>query len=132
MACLMTLEGNSKAIVPKLEQDLWDAVVANWKLWLPTQFLNFRCGAQQRAAAGSRSQGALADSAIARSLRRRCSRRFVPGHLQGLVANIVALAWNVILSFLSNRALQAAPAPAPAAPAPAPASGKPGSAKKTK
>ncbi|KAL2630900.1 hypothetical protein R1flu_015586 [Riccia fluitans] len=41
ISSLMTLEGKSSQIVPKLKQDLWEACLANWKLWIPTQTINF-------------------------------------------------------------------------------------------
>lgn len=69
-ASLLTLEGRSSEILPKLKQDWVAAVLANWKLWIPFQFLNFL---------------------------------FVPQQLQVLVANVIALAWNVYLSFASHR-----------------------------
>ncbi|KAK9818021.1 hypothetical protein WJX72_005807 [[Myrmecia] bisecta] len=41
-ASLLTLEGHASAIPAKLRQDLKDAVITNWKIWVPFQFLNFR------------------------------------------------------------------------------------------
>ncbi|XP_072976613.1 protein sym-1 [Typha angustifolia] len=70
MASLVTLEGRPSHVVPKLRQEWFSAVIANWQLWIPFQFLNFR---------------------------------FVPQQFQVLVANIVALAWNVILSFKAHK-----------------------------
>eukprot|EP00252_Welwitschia_mirabilis_P017092 TRINITY_DN37983_c0_g1_i1.p1 TRINITY_DN37983_c0_g1~~TRINITY_DN37983_c0_g1_i1.p1 ORF type:complete len:300 (+),score=40.47 TRINITY_DN37983_c0_g1_i1:151-1050(+) len=72
---LLTLEGRPSDILPKLRQDWFPSVVANWKLWIPFQFLNFL---------------------------------FVPQQLQVLAANIIALAWNVYLSFSSHRKLHSA------------------------
>lgn len=40
--CLLTLEGKTSQIKPKLQHDLLPAVIANWKLWIPFQFINFR------------------------------------------------------------------------------------------
>jgi protein Mpv17 len=45
-------------------------MIANWQLWIPFQFLNFR---------------------------------FVPQNYQVLASNVVALAWNVILSFKAHK-----------------------------
>ncbi|KAG6580864.1 protein sym-1-like [Cucurbita moschata] len=70
LAGLVTLEGRPSCIVPKLQQEWFSSVVANWKLWIPFQFLNFR---------------------------------FVPQQFQVLAANVIALAWNVILSFKAHR-----------------------------
>jgi len=66
---LLTLEGRPSEILPKLQQDWFASVLANWKLWIPFQFLNFLV---------------------------------VPQQLQVLVANVIALAWNVYLSFASH------------------------------
>ncbi|XP_023539960.1 protein sym-1-like [Cucurbita pepo subsp. pepo] len=70
LAGLLTLEGRPSHIIPKLQQEWFSSVVANWKLWIPFQFLNFR---------------------------------FVPQQFQVLAANVLALAWNVILSFKAHR-----------------------------
>ncbi|QCD97110.1 protein sym-1 [Vigna unguiculata] len=70
LATLVTLEGNPSQAVPKLKQEWFSAVQANWKLWIPFQFLNFR---------------------------------FVPQQFQVLAANVIALAWNVILSFKAHK-----------------------------
>lgn len=37
-------QGKSADIVPKLKQDLFSTVKVNWMVWLPAQFVNFRCG----------------------------------------------------------------------------------------
>ncbi|CAO2822373.1 unnamed protein product [Amaranthus hypochondriacus] len=47
LSALMTLEGRASQIVPKLEQEWFSSVVANWRLWIPFQFLNFRFVPQQ-------------------------------------------------------------------------------------
>lgn len=39
---LFALQGTPELIVPKLKQDLFNTCVANWKLWIPGNFLNFR------------------------------------------------------------------------------------------
>ncbi|KAI4363955.1 hypothetical protein MLD38_020108 [Melastoma candidum] len=70
LSTLVTLEGRPHDVVPKLQQEWFSAVLANWKLWIPFQFLNFR---------------------------------FVPQQFQVLAANVVALAWNVILSFKAHK-----------------------------
>ncbi|KAK9289714.1 hypothetical protein L1049_007873 [Liquidambar formosana] len=67
---LVTLEGRPSQVVPKLQQEWFSAVLANWQLWIPFQFLNFR---------------------------------FVPQQFQVLAANVVALVWNVILSFKAHK-----------------------------
>lgn len=46
-SALLTLEGRLSDIVPKLRQDWLTAVVANWKIWIPFQFLNFLLVPQQ-------------------------------------------------------------------------------------
>ncbi|XP_010251860.1 PREDICTED: protein sym-1 [Nelumbo nucifera] len=70
LSTLVTLEGRPSQVVPKLQQEWFSAVLANWQLWIPFQFLNFR---------------------------------FVPQQFQVLAANVVALAWNVILSFKAHK-----------------------------
>ncbi|KAL2320595.1 hypothetical protein Fmac_029564 [Flemingia macrophylla] len=70
LSTLVTLEGRPSQVVPKLKQEWFSAVLANWQLWIPFQFFNFR---------------------------------FVPQQFQVLVANVVALAWNVILSFKAHK-----------------------------
>ncbi|KAL6272224.1 hypothetical protein ACE6H2_022916 [Prunus campanulata] len=47
LSTLMTLEGKSSQVVPKLQQEWFSAVLANWQLWIPFQFLNFRFVPQQ-------------------------------------------------------------------------------------
>lgn len=42
ISVLMTVEGKSNQIIPKLQQDLIPTVQANWLLWVPAQFVNFR------------------------------------------------------------------------------------------
>ncbi|KAJ7972049.1 Peroxisomal membrane MPV17/PMP22-like protein [Quillaja saponaria] len=70
LATLVTLEGRPSQVVPKLEQEWFSSVLANWQLWIPFQFLNFR---------------------------------FVPQQFQVLAANVIALVWNVILSFKAHK-----------------------------
>ncbi|VVA35797.1 PREDICTED: Mpv17, partial [Prunus dulcis] len=47
LSTLMTLEGKPSQVVPKLQQEWFSAVLANWQLWIPFQFLNFRFVPQQ-------------------------------------------------------------------------------------
>ncbi|KAM0981457.1 hypothetical protein ACFX13_014820 [Malus domestica] len=47
LSTLMTLEGKRSQVVPKLQQEWFSAVLANWQLWIPFQFLNFRFVPQQ-------------------------------------------------------------------------------------
>ncbi|XP_044504361.1 protein Mpv17 [Mangifera indica] len=70
LSTLLTLEGRPGQVVAKLEQEWFSSVLANWQLWIPFQFLNFR---------------------------------FVPQQFQVLAANVVALVWNVILSFKAHK-----------------------------
>ena len=42
LSSLFTINGMQDQIVPKLKQDFASTVVANWKIWIPFQFLNFR------------------------------------------------------------------------------------------
>lgn len=42
LASLLTLEGKSHQVKSKLKNDLKPTVIANWKLWVPAQFVNFR------------------------------------------------------------------------------------------
>ncbi|OAY83029.1 Protein Mpv17 [Ananas comosus] len=41
MSLLVTLEGRPSLVVPKLQQEWFSSVLANWQLWIPFQFLNF-------------------------------------------------------------------------------------------
>ncbi|XP_020594007.1 protein sym-1 [Phalaenopsis equestris] len=70
LCALVTLEGRPSQVIPKLQQEWFSSVLANWQLWIPFQFLNFR---------------------------------FVPQKFQVLAANVVALVWNVILSFKAHK-----------------------------
>ncbi|KAF8096505.1 hypothetical protein N665_0307s0034 [Sinapis alba] len=70
LSAVVTLEGKPSNVIPKLKQEWTGAVLANWQLWIPFQFLNFR---------------------------------FVPQNFQVLASNVVALAWNVILSFKAHK-----------------------------
>ncbi|KAH9607742.1 hypothetical protein KSS87_008969 [Heliosperma pusillum] len=47
LSASMTLEGRSSLVVPKLQQEWFSSVLANWQLWIPFQFLNFRFVPQQ-------------------------------------------------------------------------------------
>ncbi|PNY10165.1 protein Mpv17 [Trifolium pratense] len=47
LSSLVTLEGRPSQAVPKLKQEWFSAVLANWQLWIPFQFLNFRFVPQQ-------------------------------------------------------------------------------------
>ncbi|XP_028761362.1 protein sym-1 [Neltuma alba] len=47
LATLVTLEGRPSQVIPKLQQEWFSAVLANWQLWIPFQFLNFRFVPQQ-------------------------------------------------------------------------------------
>ncbi|KAL4277536.1 hypothetical protein HN51_060644 [Arachis hypogaea] len=47
LATLVTLEGGPSQAVSKLKQEWFSSVVANWQLWIPFQFLNFRFVPQQ-------------------------------------------------------------------------------------
>ncbi|KAJ6870294.1 hypothetical protein NC652_036046 [Populus alba x Populus x berolinensis] len=47
LSTLVTLEGRPSQVVPKLQQEWFSAVLANWQLWIPFQFLNFRFVPQQ-------------------------------------------------------------------------------------
>ncbi|CAA0403727.1 hypothetical protein AtNW77_Chr5g0104191 [Arabidopsis thaliana] len=70
LSAVVTLEGKPSNVIPKLQQEWTGAMIANWQLWIPFQFLNFR---------------------------------FVPQNYQVLASNVVALAWNVILSFKAHK-----------------------------
>ncbi|KAJ4780131.1 Protein Mpv17 [Rhynchospora pubera] len=41
MSLLVTLEGKPSHVMPKLKQEWFSSVIANWQLWIPFQFLNF-------------------------------------------------------------------------------------------
>uniref|UniRef100_A0A803LT87 Uncharacterized protein n=1 Tax=Chenopodium quinoa TaxID=63459 RepID=A0A803LT87_CHEQI len=47
LSTLITLEGRPSQVAPKLKQEWVSSVIANWKLWIPFQFLNFRFVPQQ-------------------------------------------------------------------------------------
>jgi hypothetical protein len=42
ISSLLLLNGTQGLIVAKLKQDLLPTVTANWALWIPGQFINFR------------------------------------------------------------------------------------------
>ena len=42
LSSLFTIEGKAHEIVPKLKQDFASTVSANWNIWIPFQYLNFR------------------------------------------------------------------------------------------
>ncbi|CAK9864150.1 unnamed protein product [Sphagnum jensenii] len=79
---LLTFENRTFDIIPKLQQDWKPAVIANCKLWVPFQFINFLV---------------------------------VPQRLQVAFANVVALAWNIYLSFASHTEVYTAPQTSPVA-----------------
>ncbi|KAL1810684.1 hypothetical protein ACET3Z_020749 [Daucus carota] len=47
LSALLTLEGRPSLVLPKLQQEWFPTVIANWKLWIPFQFLNFLFVQQQ-------------------------------------------------------------------------------------
>ncbi|KAK4735004.1 hypothetical protein R3W88_009265 [Solanum pinnatisectum] len=47
LSSLVTLEGRSSQVIPKLQQEWFSSVLANWQLWIPFQFFNFRFVPQQ-------------------------------------------------------------------------------------
>ncbi|KAL3835314.1 hypothetical protein ACJIZ3_010050 [Penstemon smallii] len=47
LSTLVTLEGRPSLVIPKLKQEWFSSVLANWQLWIPFQFLNFRFVPQQ-------------------------------------------------------------------------------------
>ncbi|KAI3464210.1 hypothetical protein Pfo_020873 [Paulownia fortunei] len=47
LSTLVTLEGRPSLVIPKLQQEWFSSVLANWQLWIPFQFLNFRFVPQQ-------------------------------------------------------------------------------------
>ncbi|RAL43174.1 hypothetical protein DM860_009956 [Cuscuta australis] len=47
LSTLVTLEGQPSQVIPKLQQVWASAVLANWQLWIPFQFFNFRFVPQQ-------------------------------------------------------------------------------------
>lgn len=44
---LCCMQGHPGIVVDKLRQDWKSTVFANWKLWVPSQFINFRFVPQQ-------------------------------------------------------------------------------------
>ncbi|RRT57617.1 hypothetical protein BHE74_00010816 [Ensete ventricosum] len=42
LSSVVALEGRPSQIKQKLQQEWFSAVLANWQLWIPFQFLNFR------------------------------------------------------------------------------------------
>ncbi|KAL3628977.1 hypothetical protein CASFOL_028023 [Castilleja foliolosa] len=47
LSSLLTLEGRPSQAIPKLQQEWFSSVLANWQLWIPFQFFNFRFVPQQ-------------------------------------------------------------------------------------
>ncbi|CAN6454596.1 unnamed protein product [Victoria cruziana] len=72
LSTLVVLEGRPSEVLQKLRQEWFAAIIANWQLWIPFQFLNFL---------------------------------YVPHRFQVLFANVVAVAWNVILSFKAHKSV---------------------------
>lgn len=46
---IMALEGRASEAPAKLRRDYLDTMIANWKLWIPAQFINFKCARARRA-----------------------------------------------------------------------------------
>lgn len=47
LAAMVSLEGRPSLVIPKLRQEWFSSVLANWQLWIPFQFFNFRFVPQQ-------------------------------------------------------------------------------------
>ncbi|ERM98257.1 protein sym-1 [Amborella trichopoda] len=47
MSTIVTLEGRPSEVVPRLRQEWFSTILANWQLWIPFQFLNFLYVPQQ-------------------------------------------------------------------------------------
>ncbi|KAJ8437371.1 hypothetical protein Cgig2_020390 [Carnegiea gigantea] len=47
LSSLVALEGRPAEVIPKLQQEWFSSVLANWQLWIPFQFVNFRFVPQQ-------------------------------------------------------------------------------------
>lgn len=47
LSSLVALEGRPAEVIPKLQQEWFSSVLANWQLWIPFQFINFRFVPQQ-------------------------------------------------------------------------------------
>ncbi len=63
-------QGHPEQVVPKLRADLFTVLKANWYLWIPFMFLNFRV---------------------------------IPLDLQAVASNVMALLWNVYMSFVTHK-----------------------------
>lgn len=66
-------------MIPKLKADLFTVLKANWSLWIPFMFLNFRV---------------------------------MPLNLQAVATNVMALVWNVYMSFVTHAKVEPPAAPA--------------------
>lgn len=47
LSAVLMLERRPSDVIPKLKQEWLSSVIANWQLWIPFQFLNFRFMPQQ-------------------------------------------------------------------------------------
>ncbi|CAG0908574.1 unnamed protein product, partial [Cyprideis torosa] len=98
MACVhcFNYDCSLYGIYAKLRNDLYDALIYNWYVWVPVQAINFYV---------------------------------VPPEFRVVVVQIVALFWNVYLSYIANRKVESdvysAPAVAPILPPQPPAPGFP-------
>ena len=104
MATLLMLEGSAQPIAAAQEQ-WWPAIVANWKLWVPAQIVNFAIVPPhfQASRERDRTRNACCQAAIDRCCRASCDVRSCPPGAQVLFANGVAVCWNVYLSWATHR-----------------------------
>lgn len=100
---LLTVEGHPQDIRSKLERDWKDAVIVNWKIWVPAQAVNF--GGWRESSGGVTSGHPHATDFSIALLPLCLGTAVVPPTLQVLFANVVALLWNTYLSWQSHKAL---------------------------
>ena len=87
------LQGKSGQIKPKLQHDLLPAVIANWKLWIPFQFINFRLVPPPLQ---------VNDTSPDQASQCRHHALTILSGMQVGFSNIIAVAWNTYLSWASH------------------------------
>jgi hypothetical protein len=119
---LLCLQGKPQNVVPKLKQDLPDAIKVNWALWVPAQVCQYLLPHHDCSKTTDRDRTANGYMGVAVTCHFPCMSsqfinfQFVPPNLRVLAVNIVALVWNCYMSYQSHKAVVQ---PAVAIPAPA-------------
>ena len=108
LTTVTVMDGKPKEVGSKLEQDLFPTIRANWALWIPAQFINFRLVPARKC-----PRPVCAFLIVARHARPLTVVRALcweTGY-QVLWANMVGFVWNIYLSFVSFKSIEAPSAP---------------------